>query len=86
MQPKLSEHFWVNPEEENIIWVESKPISKCPGLTNVIVGDELGNTFWLLYMPLTPILVENKKINVVKLVESIDNKTIIHRFVFKLTA
>ena len=49
MQPKLSEHFWVNPEEENIIWVESKPISKCPGLTNVIVGDELGNTFWLLY-------------------------------------
>ena len=45
----LSEHFWVNPEEENIIWVESKPISKCPGLINVIVGDELGNTFWLLY-------------------------------------
>ena len=44
-----SEHFWVNPEEENIIWVESKPISKCPGLINVIVGDELGNTFWLLY-------------------------------------
>ena len=45
----LSEHFWVNPEEENIIWVESKPILKCPGLINVIVGDELGNTFWLLY-------------------------------------
>ena len=39
----------MNPEEENIIWVDSKPISKCPGLINVIVGDELGNTFWLLY-------------------------------------
>ena len=49
LSESVSEHFWVNSEEENIIWVESKPISKCPGLINVIVGDELGNTFWLLY-------------------------------------